>query len=48
MFFSKDMKSAVRRVKELAKTDKFYVGKVPVLAGKQVRHISKWKTYEVK
>jgi hypothetical protein len=48
VFFSKDKKSATKRVSELAQRDKSYKGKVPVLAEKQIQHNSGWKTWKLK
>jgi len=48
VFFSKNKKTAIKRMKELAKRDKHYKGKVPVLAEKQISHSSGWKTWKLK
>jgi len=47
VFFSKDIKSAKERVKKLSETDKYYIGKTPILSEKQIPHISGWKTWKL-
>ena len=47
VFFSKDKKSATERVRKLAKSDKTYKGKIPVLAERQIQHSSGWKTWKL-
>ena len=47
-FFSKNKQTAIKRVRKLAKTDKRYKGKNPVLAEKQISHSSRWKTWKLK
>ena len=48
VFFSKNKKTAISRLKRLAKTDKYYKGKIPVLAKKQISHSTKWKTWKIR
>ena len=48
VFFSKDKKSAMERVRKLTQSDKTYKGKVPVLAERQIQHSSGWKTWKLK
>ncbi len=46
-FFSKNKKTAVARVKKLAKSDKYYKNKTAKLAKRQIAHSSKWKTWKI-
>ena len=48
VFFSKNRKSALSRLKKLAKQDKHYKNKTVVLASVQLPHINKWKTWKIK
>jgi hypothetical protein len=48
VFFSKNKKTAMIRVKKLAKSDKQYKNKIPVLADKQIHHVAGWKTWKLK
>jgi hypothetical protein len=48
VFFSKNKKTAIARVKKLAKKESYYKGKTPVLAEKQIQHSSGWKTWKLK
>ncbi len=47
IFFAKDKKSALRRLKELEKKEGVKYSK-PKLTKKQIKHISGWKTWKVK
>ena len=46
MFFAKDKKSAVKRLKEI-EADENVCYSSPKLAKKQVKHIAGWKTFNV-
>ena len=48
IFFSKNKRTAIARIKKLAKRESNYKGKTPVLAKKQIAHISRWKTWRLK
>jgi hypothetical protein len=48
IFFSKNKRTAIARIKKLAKRESNYKGKTPVLAKKQIGHISGWKTWKLK
>ena len=48
VFFSKNKKTAKARVKKLAKRNKLYRDKTPMLAETQISHINKWKTWKLK
>jgi len=48
VFFSKSKKTAIARIKKLAKKESYYNGKTPILAKKQIAHISGWKTWRLK
>lgn len=47
VFFSKNRKTALKRIKELQRTERYYKNKTIKLASKQIPHISAWKTWEV-
>ena len=48
IFFSKNKKSAQERINRLAKNDKSFRNQRVVLAKRQVPHISKWRTFQLK
>ena len=48
VFFSKNKKTAITRIKKLAERETYYKDKVPTLAEKQIKHISGWKTWKLK
>ena len=45
IFFSPGKKEALKRLRDISKTDKYYVGRVPRLARKQISHGAGWKTF---
>ena len=47
VFFSKNKRTAIARIKKLAKRESYYRGKTPVLAKKQIAHVSGWKTWRL-
>ena len=47
VFFSKNKKTANKRVRKLAKTEDYYKGKKAVLSEKQIEHTSGWKTWKL-
>ena len=47
MFFSKDVNTANKRLKELSKTDKYYLNKKVILSDIQIKHIDGWQTFKI-
>jgi len=47
VFFSKNKKTAMMRLTNLAKSEKKYKGKTVRLAKEQIPHISGWKTFKI-
>jgi len=46
VFFSKNKKTALARLKKLAKRDKSYANKTVKLAKNQIKHAAGWKTWK--
>jgi len=48
VFFSPNKNTALKHLKQIGIHEDYYRGKKPVLAKKQVPHISGWKTWDMK
>lgn len=47
VFFSKNQKTALRKLKSMASSEKRYKGKTVRLSKTQIPHMSGWKTWKI-